>query len=534
MKPLPPYLEATRRGVLVAVLVAGALLAVHAAPAQPPKTVFHDALTVDVVVVGAGMAGVTAAGVLASAGNVSFVVLEATNRTGGRLIARQFGSPAVKQIVVEAGGNWVHGIDDRHLNPLWPLIKQTQLVAGVVPGSTSNLSLYAVYRSDGSRVSDAYLNAACAEFARAYTCANVTGATLAPGADYDMHDGLVRCGWVRTSELAQLLEWEGTASDASIPAPAMSLRFNLPDGTYSWFGADDHFVLDQRPRGYATLVDAAGGPDFSDPLTDARMRFGEVVTGIDTACDAVTVTTAAGTVVRARRAIVTIPMAVLGLRYAELFTTTPLPADTAAAMALRSRGNFTKIFVQWPTVFWDDSVKDFLSATHLPGFDGPVFAEFHNLNHAQNHPGSQAMLMAVVNPLSVFIEQASDEVVMGVVMRWFEQMFPDAAIPVPSDFFVARHGVDPLAMCSYSTVPFGYTEEMFAASIRPLTPAGCPSSAPADLPTVLWAGEAACRAFNGYVHSAYISGQSAAQQALEAFGFAPAPLSLCDMPVNQG
>ena len=56
---------------------------------------------VDVVVIGAGWAGMRAAATLASARNVSVVVLEASNRTGGRTKAAAFGDPAVWRGVVE-------------------------------------------------------------------------------------------------------------------------------------------------------------------------------------------------------------------------------------------------------------------------------------------------------------------------------------------------------------------------------------------------------------------------------------------------
>ena len=42
--------------------------------------------------------------------NVSFVVLESTNRTGGRSHAITFGDPAVWRGVVERGSNWVSGV----------------------------------------------------------------------------------------------------------------------------------------------------------------------------------------------------------------------------------------------------------------------------------------------------------------------------------------------------------------------------------------------------------------------------------------
>ena len=71
-----------------------------AAAAHPP---------VDVIIVGAGWAGMAAADHLARA-NVSFVVLEASNRTGGRVHPLAFGDPTIWRGVVERGANWVSGV----------------------------------------------------------------------------------------------------------------------------------------------------------------------------------------------------------------------------------------------------------------------------------------------------------------------------------------------------------------------------------------------------------------------------------------
>ena len=107
---------------------------------------------VDVVVIGAGWAGMAAADTLARA-NVSFVVLEVSNRTGGRSHALQFGDPAVWRGVVERGSNWVSGVAPpgvkkggaggvakgmKHLpfeNPVLTLAREADITLARVPGS---------------------------------------------------------------------------------------------------------------------------------------------------------------------------------------------------------------------------------------------------------------------------------------------------------------------------------------------------------------------------------------------------------------
>ena len=64
--------------------------------------------TVDVAVVGAGLAGLTAARDLIAAGH-SVVVVEARDRVGGRILNEPIGDGKV----VEVGGQWIGPTQDR-------------------------------------------------------------------------------------------------------------------------------------------------------------------------------------------------------------------------------------------------------------------------------------------------------------------------------------------------------------------------------------------------------------------------------------
>jgi monoamine oxidase len=81
--------------------------AAAAAPARAPK---RRREPVDVVVVGAGLAGLTAASELVAAGH-SVAVLEARDRVGGRTLNHPLG----KGKIVEVGGQWVGPGQDRVL-----------------------------------------------------------------------------------------------------------------------------------------------------------------------------------------------------------------------------------------------------------------------------------------------------------------------------------------------------------------------------------------------------------------------------------
>ena len=82
------------------------------------------------LILGGGMAGITAARTLHDQGIDDFIVVEARHEIGGRMLSHTFGEPG-RQYTVELGANWVQGTShgDGPENPVWTLAKKHHLEA---------------------------------------------------------------------------------------------------------------------------------------------------------------------------------------------------------------------------------------------------------------------------------------------------------------------------------------------------------------------------------------------------------------------
>ena len=93
-----------------------------------PAGVCENREYVDVIIIGAGMAGVSAASTLTAADpSLSYVVLESQNRVGGRMRSVNFGVPQ-NSWTIEDGANWVLDFND---NPVLAMAEAIQLQAPV-------------------------------------------------------------------------------------------------------------------------------------------------------------------------------------------------------------------------------------------------------------------------------------------------------------------------------------------------------------------------------------------------------------------
>ena len=144
-----------------------------------------------VAILGAGMAGITAAQTLANASVTDFVIVDVNRYIGGRVKSAKFGKDRDgNPYTVELGANWVQGLGSPKgsENPIWVLAQKYNLAS-----TYSNLSSLVTYDHNGP---NDYTNL-LEEYDKAYSIVEEeAGLILSQGQmDRSFRVGLSLAGW---------------------------------------------------------------------------------------------------------------------------------------------------------------------------------------------------------------------------------------------------------------------------------------------------------------------------------------------------
>lgn len=488
---------------------------------SPPPT------NVDLIVIGAGWSGMGAADHLIRSKFTNILILEGSNRTGGRTEAIKFGKESVGRVMVEVGSNWISGIPHSggpsgKRNPVYQQALKVQETGKfkltLIPGGTQNMSNYiAVYDNNGSRVD---LDGSIRKHANdVYDCMNRSARH--GGKDVTIREAATKCGWNPKTEAESAVDWGLTVDDPGVDAKIQSLQMTLPDETYEWWGDGDYFVLDQNPRGYAHLLDSLTADTL--PPTDARIHYNTIVKQIDYTCtsgasNCVKVTSADGRVFTAKHVISTLPLGVMQRNYASLFVP-PMPSKQVNVLTSEYliMSNLSKVFIQFAKPFWDPTIARFLASDPETG----SFIEWHNMDHVDHIPGSKTLFAWLGEPQSSIYDSRPDAEVQAVVMKKLQRLYPGKVIGEPTDFYITRHSINPLRYGAYSAQLFGWKDHEENQLIKPLKDSS-------GSKRVYFAGEHTCDDLSGFTHGALISGREAAATFLKEEHNGPDFVYMCD------
>ncbi len=419
-----------------------------------------------IVVVGAGIAGLTAAQTLRQQGH-SVTVVEARDRLGGRL----WTSNRWQQMPVDLGATWIHGAKDNPLSALADQIKATRL--------TTSYDNTLTYNTQGKPLSDAETRELERWQQRIDTVLeSAQSANKDQSVQAAVHKAL---GWsnltARERQLAQFIL--NSTLEQEYAGGIHELSAYWYDAAAAFRGDDTLFS-----KGYQVIVEhLANGLD---------VKLQHTVQKIEWSNSRVSIQTNRGEL-QADHAIITLPLGVL--KTGQVAFSPPLPARKQTAINTLGMGTLNKCYLRFPTAFWPDD-QDWLE--YIPTEPG-AWTEWVSLQRVAGWP---VLLGFNAAERGKRIEAWSDQQIVADAMKTLRKLFGNA-IPEPLDYQITRWNTDPFARGAYSFNSVGSTPAMRDHLAERLGN------------TVFFAGEATERKHFSSVHGAYLSGLRAARQILD-------------------
>lgn len=384
--------------------------------------------TFDTIVVGAGVAGLTAARLLQHVGQ-RVVVLEARDRIGGRVVSERSAGR-----VTDLGASWIHGIND---NPVADAVAAFGMPTHefTVGGYQVDSRPIAYFSPHGERLSDAAAASFAADVHAVDSALVPVIAASTPGASYrDVTDAaLASMGWddERTQRVREYLEHR---SEEQYGAWIDDLAAH---------GLDDDSIDGDEvvfPDGYGRL------PENLAAAIDVRLSH--VVTLVSWAAGGVTVH-ANGETFAAKSAIVTAPVGVL--KAGALVFDPELPEPVAGALSRLEMNAFEKVFLRFPAPFWPEGIYAF----RQQGEAGRWWHSWYDLSAMDGEP---TLLTFCAGPAAVATRDWSDGDIVDSVMEQLHRLFGDS-VPEPLDATVTRWQDDAFSLGSYAYMTLGSTTE---------------------------------------------------------------------------
>jgi monoamine oxidase len=421
----------------------------------------------DVIVVGAGMAGLAAASELRALG-LDVLVLEARNKIGGRVDTDyEFASHPI-----ERGAEFVHGENV----VTWELIRKF------------GLQTLSAFEDDDSLFIDA-----------AGQILPITQAAQLPGGDslkfMSTRSGVdeLAKSWVKSrkpdTDLSSMLQAYGVVLDPKF-YPIVSHSFEGLDAAgLQQLGVYGLVETSYEGDGDADFRITEGYSSLSHHLArELQIRLAEPVDRVTWNASGARVTTAAGNTLEARKIVITVPLA--QLQKSAIRFEPPLTSDKQNAINRLGAGHIVKIILQFDDPFWPASMECFSTDKHTGFWWRPGW----------NRPDEASVLTAYAGAaLADRLVSSGNDAAIQIALDDLNQLFGNSVKTKYTHGMVLNWQAEPYIEMAYSFCPVG------AAGLRRVL------SYPVE-GVLFFAGEATSVERNATVHGAIESGRRAARE----------------------
>ena len=512
---------------------------------------------VDVVIIGAGMSGIQAAATLrAQDPTLTYVLLESTDRVGGRVRSVDFGG-----VKIEDGANWILDFQDNPMMEMaqaagnfkfpvhnWADFKtydenvRTRLVwfIGWLGERSQTLTHFSYCSlsfllSKGVLIDQEFVVQEEQRFLDAWGAAEVEADNQWDSNHESYPDNGVRAllaqeGWEIQTNLDYTIEW--SILDYEYAAKDTSVRF------FPYYTFPAHHVND--PRGYESLVQThfRNNVDSTKLRSDSRVKqvnYDESVSANGKTYKAVVSTTNSAGGCKdyyGQRVISTVSTGVINN---DLITFNPPLAFPARDFNPYYMTQYVKIFYQFDNQFWDTNqllrtVRDEQNRGHChhwSNLNAPGFIEGSNIIRCE----------IMTEAFDELVDPVTKDLTNATLLSLLDPLratYGAANVPTPTNMYYPKLNKDvDFGYGAYANWKTGATFTQFAhmyGGVEDVVPYcdhnGCNSNGEW---TMMISGSATCYNHAEYVHGAYFSGEKAANNVLRELGYdVPNQMSPCD------
>jgi monoamine oxidase len=437
-------------------------------------------LNADVVIIGAGAAGLAAAIELQST-NLTFLVPEARNRIGGRAHTDQ---ETFISTPIDLGASWIHSYGPNNVlynyHKSFDVNQKHNILANI---------RHLVLDYDGQPFTSETLLQARIIYSKIYEYLELFSLNKKANEDQSIEQAI-------KSVYERLITSDGPVKrlvDLYLSGSEQYDGSNLAHLSAKYWETGSGSGYDRWVSyGYGNLLEKVANKH------NLSIRLNTLVTQINTIdTDRIAITIANdSSIIYCRRVIITIPLGCLK-RETILFQPS-LPDWKREAINQMGMGVMNKLIVQFSNSFWDSDVSGFLHACkkRRGRFRSAICLP----------PPANILILFVTGLFARELEVLKDSQILKKVMKFLRKIFPGTIIPNPINYKFTRWSQDPLAYGSYSN---------FAVHSGPHTIEQL--AKPTSNGRIQWAGEHANIDDGtndwsyGCVHSAFQSGQRAAK-----------------------